>query len=319
MIPGLATAYLLMIALSAVGVRLAARLRRRSGRPFLRTFQAYVVLTFAYALLSFVGEGVSFPALRGAHESLERISVVVDLFTIPVLGATLGLLVLWVVRLRFEKEPKIARFAPPIIAALFLAVASADLVAWFGGGGRGVAAIGARLVQAVAAAAALASVLLLLTGGMRRARTETHGRLPLFLGILYAVSFGTLAALYDNPGVLRHPSGLGFALVSGLFVLVNFPALLYLNHALARGDAGAGEAVPGGPGWAERALAAGLTEREREIVELVAAGKHNREIGTVLFISPKTVKNHISSVYSKTGLRNRVELANLYRDPGPRA
>jgi DNA-binding NarL/FixJ family response regulator len=45
-----------------------------------------------------------------------------------------------------------------------------------------------------------------------------------------------------------------------------------------------------------------LTEREREVLKLVAEGKRNREIGEALFITEKTVKNHISSILAKLDL-----------------
>lgn len=52
-----------------------------------------------------------------------------------------------------------------------------------------------------------------------------------------------------------------------------------------------------------------LTEREDEIVALVAEGMTNAEIAAELFLSPGTVKNHIASVQRKTGARNRVSIA----------
>lgn len=52
-----------------------------------------------------------------------------------------------------------------------------------------------------------------------------------------------------------------------------------------------------------------LTEREDEIVTLVAQGRTNAEIAAELFLSPGTVKNHIASVQRKTGARNRVAIA----------
>ncbi|MGW1789800.1 response regulator [Streptomyces tubercidicus] len=53
-----------------------------------------------------------------------------------------------------------------------------------------------------------------------------------------------------------------------------------------------------------------LTDREREIVRLVARGSTNQEIATELVISPGTAKTHLANIQSKLNLRNRVEIAS---------
>ncbi|HET9103585.1 MAG TPA: response regulator transcription factor [Solirubrobacteraceae bacterium] len=50
-----------------------------------------------------------------------------------------------------------------------------------------------------------------------------------------------------------------------------------------------------------------LTEREREVLDLIAAGSTNREIAATLFLSPHTVKEHTSTLYRKLGARNRAD------------
>jgi DNA-binding CsgD family transcriptional regulator len=54
---------------------------------------------------------------------------------------------------------------------------------------------------------------------------------------------------------------------------------------------------------------AGLSAREREIAELVADGRTNKEVAATLFLSEKTVENNLSRVYTKLGVRSRTELA----------
>ena len=53
----------------------------------------------------------------------------------------------------------------------------------------------------------------------------------------------------------------------------------------------------------------GLTERELEVLRLVAAGRSNREIAGELFISPKTASVHVSNILGKLGVANRGEAA----------
>ena len=54
-----------------------------------------------------------------------------------------------------------------------------------------------------------------------------------------------------------------------------------------------------------------LTPREREVLNLIAQGANNREIAKKLYISDKTVKNHVTSILSKLNLRDRTQAALL--------
>ncbi len=61
--------------------------------------------------------------------------------------------------------------------------------------------------------------------------------------------------------------------------------------------------------WAGRPLRAELSDRELEVLKLIAIGKDNAEIARDLFISPKTVKNHISNILMKLQIENRIQAA----------
>ena len=56
---------------------------------------------------------------------------------------------------------------------------------------------------------------------------------------------------------------------------------------------------------------AGLTDQERKILELIAEGLTNRQIGERMFLSEKTIKNYVSSVLAKLGLERRTQAAVL--------
>lgn len=62
--------------------------------------------------------------------------------------------------------------------------------------------------------------------------------------------------------------------------------------------------------------AAGLTNREIEVLRLIATGATNREVADALVISEGTVKNHLSNIFSRLGLRDRTQAVMYARERG---
>jgi len=59
-----------------------------------------------------------------------------------------------------------------------------------------------------------------------------------------------------------------------------------------------------------------LTAREREVLDLVAAGRSNAQIASALFLSPKTVRNNVSNIFAKLHVADRAEAIVRARDAG---
>jgi DNA-binding NarL/FixJ family response regulator len=59
-----------------------------------------------------------------------------------------------------------------------------------------------------------------------------------------------------------------------------------------------------------------LTEREREVLDLIAAGRSNAQIASTLFLAPKTVRNNVSAILSKLQATDRAEVIIRARDAG---
>lgn len=74
-----------------------------------------------------------------------------------------------------------------------------------------------------------------------------------------------------------------------------------------------GDAAGGGR---HEALLAQLTDRERDVLRLIGAGRANREIAAELFIGAATVKTHVSSIFAKLAVRDRVGAVIIAHEAG---
>jgi non-specific serine/threonine protein kinase len=92
------------------------------------------------------------------------------------------------------------------------------------------------------------------------------------------------------------------------------PLAVVVAHALADADALRGNESASGMDADGSPAGGALTSREREIAVLVASGLSNREIGTRLFISKRTVDAHVEHIFGKLGISSRVQLTVWLRE-----
>ncbi|WP_416673251.1 response regulator transcription factor [Egbenema bharatensis] len=70
------------------------------------------------------------------------------------------------------------------------------------------------------------------------------------------------------------------------------------------------------PDWLNRQGVEALTDREQQILELIAQGLSNTQISEQLVLSPKTVKNHITHIFSKMQVKSRAAAIVQAREAG---
>jgi DNA-binding NarL/FixJ family response regulator len=102
--------------------------------------------------------------------------------------------------------------------------------------------------------------------------------------------------------------------------------MLLAVRAVARGEAVFGPGIarrmiqyfsaPQQPARTPRSIFPELTDREREILHLIAAGKNNQEIAAGLFLSLKTVRNYVSNIFTKLQVADRAQAIVRAREAG---
>jgi DNA-binding NarL/FixJ family response regulator len=100
--------------------------------------------------------------------------------------------------------------------------------------------------------------------------------------------------------------------------------ILHAIRAVAGGDLIFGAAIAqrvarffaAGPATSPTEVFPQLTAREREVLDLLAAGRSNPQIAQALFLSPKTVRNNVSNIFAKLQVADRAEAIVRARDAG---
>jgi DNA-binding NarL/FixJ family response regulator len=130
----------------------------------------------------------------------------------------------------------------------------------------------------------------------------------LIYGIALAVGAVLLQWLEYQVWARAHPGTLYVALIAAAFMGLG----IWVGRRLFRREPRAGGFTPN-----ERAQSSlGITERERQVLQLLAEGRSNKEIAARLELSPNTVKTHIARLFEKLRVTRRTEAILLARELG---
>jgi DNA-binding CsgD family transcriptional regulator len=306
-----ATAVFAFFALSALGilsVLWAHRLFRVHRRTYLQPYVMHLAFWNAQALVQitvFILGGVFIGT--SAPESL---LLLWPLFTL-LLGLSLYFLTITAAELRGRTPTSAFRLAYLALWAALAATAAVSLDRSTGNGPNALSGIPALLTMLMKNGTILACMAwLAFPAGKLDDPLERRFRWR-FAGLFLAgYALFQLSAVGSIP-LYRLPAA--DYMIAVIQVCFQFAPLWVLSRFLKRQAVTRPPAMP----WADleiRLAPLGLSPREAEIVDLVMRGYSNREIEERLFISLETVKKHVSNIYRKLDVKNRVQLSNLVQN-----
>jgi DNA-binding CsgD family transcriptional regulator len=304
-------AFFLLFGLAALGFFLADRMYRARGLAFQRSYALHLALWNGHALImimQFILGSKFLP--RGSWAPLAFVTGPIIL-----LLAAVSMIVL----IAFAAQAAGGR-TPRGLLAVSTVLWSALAVYYVLEAGAGIpAASGTPSAFYPVAFLALKTATVLGAMGyllIRAGRCGTKGetRALRLVAVAYIVGFLSFQLSVAGRIPVQLLEGHDY-LIAVIQIGFHFPVLAALAF-YARRRAGARRIAPDpGPDVARQIEAMGVTPREAEIFALVMRGYSNKEIGAELFISLDTVKKHLTSIYQKARVKNRLQLGLLGRQP----
>jgi DNA-binding CsgD family transcriptional regulator len=306
--------YFLQILLTLAVIFLAYKLWKKNHHKFLNFYFYYIIFFNVYGFLNFNSRAFAMELYHGSEFDALAAVLITASVTTPALLIGIYFLFAWAAELLEIRLTVWFRtvfwFIQVIILGLFfylfitfIHIKSMELVAPF-----------SRALGYVVNIMIFSAIFFLIFGSakvanpLRKTLSHNLGWIYLFMFFLLVLfSYVLMLPFYQN--IILHD-----LFFSTLYFSINIPPLLYLHHFLRKHGFKI-EAIPVPVEGLERFLTEfKITDREKEIITLLIEGLSNKEISKKLFISIKTVKNHITNIYIKTSVNNRVQLTNLIRN-----
>lgn len=309
--PILIVTFVFCLAIAAAAALIGHQLISTYDTNFHKHYFYYLVAFYAFAFYGLWGQ-VLLEALLASLETETAVIETVASF-LPVLGVPF-LFVSWLMLINMAYSMHGRAMRPTVLSLHALALVLVLLGAWLLitllATGSSVSTENLRLFEAIgligvelAYFAAFGAIVSRSTTGARERKDRVLGVFALLLlsGFLARALVGGLVAFdvrFTAPALLAYFAS-------------NFPPLFYLR---SRSD----DAFE--PVKAEDASSAGMeqifdrygiTKRERQIVQKICLGKTNQQVADELFIGLQTVKDHTHRIYSKIGIKSRMQLVQL--------
>lgn len=305
--------YFIFLSISLAAIYISYKLARRYRCKFLDYYLYYLLFYYVYGFINFIGKLLVSQVSSGAGDSFLLTGLIISAFSCPAIFAFLYMMICWVREILEKRISRTFKTAYWLVQALILVfffigakifVDTKDLQ-W------AKLVFGPLEIVLVSILILVFAHLILNAGGLANKRKR---KLAKNLGFLHIIGRAVFFAALYIPLPFYKSNFIFYSFITFIYLSVDLIPLLYLKWFLGRYHTKLDFHPVKADGIGRFFSEYKMTEREQSIIRLIIKGKTNEDIGDELFISTKTVKNNISSIYRKARVKNRVQMTNLIRD-----
>ena len=295
--------FILSVGLAAFGVMIAYRLKKRKDSGFASSLFYYTLLIIVYGFYSIWGHLAFGQLLRDVITSPNNLRNIVSIF--PIMGIPV-LIVAWYLFVQFSVE-LIGRKLPKYVSVIYFSICL--LVLLFLGNYFKNQVVHQEAIRHLLLfkSLAIANVVVTSIGSINIIIFGPRNALKLSGKLLFL--FWIIPAILSASALFMVSSHWSLTILFTIFYfsqIVVAPGYIYMKVATLSDKPD--------QSFESFCHAFEISKRETEIILEICQGKTNQAIADSLFITLQTVKDHIHHIYTKTGVRNRVQLTNLVRD-----
>jgi len=305
--------YLIFLSISLAAIYISYKLARTYRCKFLDYYLYSLIFHYVYGFINFIGKLLVSQISSGFGDSYLLSTLIISVFSFPAIISSLYMMIYWVREILEKRVSRTFKTAYWLVQALILVfffigtkifVDTKDLQ-W------AKLVLGPLEIVFVSIFILVIAHLILNARGLANKRKRKLAKNLGFLNIIGSAVF--FAALYI-PLPFYKSNFIFYSFNTFIYFSMALIPLLYLKWFLGRYYTELDLHPVKADGMSRFFSEYKITEREQSIIQLIIKGKTNEEIGDELFISTKTVKNNISSIYRKARVKNRVQMTNLIRD-----
>ena len=305
--------YFVFLSIGLAALYISYKLARTYRCKFLDYYLYYLIFHYVYGFINFIGKLLVSQISSGFGDSYLLSTLIISVFSFPAIIASLYMMIYWIREILEKRVSRAFKTAYWLVQALILVfffigtkifVDTKDLQ-W------------AELVLDPLEIVLVSIFILVFAHLILNARGLANKRkrkLAKNLGFLHAIGGAVFFAALYIPLPFYKSNFIFYSFNTFIYFSMDLIPLLYLKWFLGRYYTELDFHPVKADGMSRFFSEYKMTEREQSIIRLIIKGKTNEEIGDELFISTKTVKNNISSIYRKARVKNRVQMTNLIRD-----